>query len=234
MLLLLSAALASGGSADEFEHLLDRMVRSYAATRDATFVLHQQERVGGTLGPVQRIDVKLRTPQTVHMTWLDGPSAGQVLLYSPDWNGGKLRVDPGPAAPTLDLDPFGWLATRNQRHDVTYVGPRRTIELFVADHQRVKASGGALTPVVKDLGSQVVHGAPSRCLDIQLPKDREPALYAHRVEVCVADAHGLPTRVRAWEMVNGQLQLVESYGYENLRVNVGLADHHFDPAAAFP
>lgn len=234
MILWFAPALAADSGTALFQQVLSRMVSSYAATKDATFVLHQQEYVSGVLQATQRIDVQLRTPQTVHMTWLDGPSAGQVLLYSPSWNEGKLRVDPGPAAPTIDLAPTSWLATRNQRHDVTYVGPRRTIELFVADERRVKASNGALVPVVKDLGARQVLGAASRCLDISLPKDQEPALYAHRVELCVGDAHGLPTLVQAWDLEDDELRLVESYGYERLRVNVGLPDSAFDPAAVFP
>jgi len=82
---------------------------------------------------------------------------------------------------------------------------------------------------VVDDGVQDVLGQPSRCLDIGLPKDKDPDYYAYRVHLCFGEETHLPSRVQVWDFEDGAMRLVEDYGYANVRLNVGLDNQDFDP-----
>ena len=221
-MLWLATALAA--PADDFDAAIGRMLTEVAALRDATFDLHQQEYVNGQLDDPVVMRVKWRPRNEVSVVWPDG----QTLLWVPGANGDKMRVNPAGLVPALWLSPESTLATRGQRHTVRRMGLAPVAELFAEDRARMSADP-SLLPTVSDLGSSVIHGRTARCFDATMPKDREPRLYASRVEVCVDVETGLPARMRTYEHEDGALRLVEDYGYENVRVNVGLTDADFTP-----
>ena len=218
---LLSSALATP---EAFLAAIQRMEAAVAQVQDATFVLHQQEYVGGRWGAPVSMRVKYRPPNTVYVEW----DNSQRLLWDPR-RFDKMRVDPGPMVPTLWLSPDSALARRGQRHTIRRMGLVPLIELFGPDIARIQKDP-QLMPVVST-STLTLYGKQASCFDATLPKEREPALYAQRVELCVDAATGLPLRTRVWDTEDGQLRQVEEYGYENLQVNVGLTDADFDLVA---
>jgi hypothetical protein len=217
----IAAALASREA--DFDAAIARMLTEIAQVRDAEFDLHQVEWVGGKLQPPAVMHVKWRPRNDVVMTW----DNGQTLHWVPSVNPDKMRVDPPYMFP-IWLSPDGAAATHGQRHTVRRMGLVPVGDLFAADRARMQADP-TLAPSVVDLGSVTIYGEPSHCFDATMRKDREPALYAARVEVCVSVATGLPVRMRCWDHEDGALRMVEEYGYANLRVNVGLTDADFTP-----
>jgi hypothetical protein len=223
--MLLWFTVAFADPADEFDAAIARMLEAVAAARDATFDLHQQEYVDGKLQEPVVMHVAYRPRNDVYVEWDDG----QKVLWVPAQNGGKMRVDPGPLIPVLSLAPDSALATRGQRHTIERVGLQPVADLFAADRARIHANP-ALRPTVT-IASRTVYGRPATCFDATMRKDLEPKLYAARVEVCLDAQSGLALQMRSWDHEDGALRLVESYGYENLRVNVGLPSTTFDAAA---
>ena len=61
---------------------------------------------------------------------------------------------------------------------------------------------------------------------------RQPHFLFHMVRLYVDHEHGLPIRFEAydWPLKPGAApELVEEYTYLDLRLNVGLGEHDFDP-----
>lgn len=235
-LLLAACALVAGAAradtaadADALaEGLISRMRAVAATTRDATFTFYKQEWVGGRLLPEERMFVKQRYSGGLYMRWDGDVKHGRQILYNPGWNNNRMRVDPGPMLPNLDLDPRGSIARDGERHSIFEVGPLVVVKLILAD-KTVLDANPALSVKITDLGASTVYGEAARCLDMALPKASEPRLYAHRVVVCANQRTGLPTRIEAWDDEAGAVRLVERYGYGDLRLNVGLADQDFSP-----
>lgn len=216
---------ASAEPATEFLDALGRMQAAVAAAKDATFDLHQQEYVGGRMRDEVLMHVWYRPTNQVYVEWDDG----QRVLWLPGQNGDKMRVDPGPIIPTLSLSPDSALAMHGQRHTIRRMGLAPVAALFAKDTARILADLEHLTPTVTLVGPDTVYGRPARCFDATMRKDLEPALYAARVEVCLDAERWLPLRMRTWDLEDGAVRLVETYGYENLAVNVGIPDTKFDP-----
>ncbi len=208
--------------------LIARMKSVSARTRDATFTFYKQEWVDGRMAPEEQMFVKQRYSGGLYMRWDGEVKHGRQILYKPGWNESRMRVDPGPMLPNLDLDPRGAIARDGERHSIFEVGPVVVTRLIAADAALLDANP-ALTVNITDLGTMTVYGEAARCLDMALPKAREPRLYATRVIVCANTRTGLPARIEAWNNESGALRVVERYGFSGLKLNVGLTDQDFSP-----
>ncbi|MEZ4318297.1 MAG: DUF1571 domain-containing protein [Myxococcota bacterium] len=230
----MSLALAVPPAPDDtaalaFQAGMERMAAVNAGLKGCTFTFRSQEYVDGATTDWSTADVKFRVEEDIYMSFTAGPNEGRKVLYrGPDWNGGKFRVDPGRWMPVLSLHPDSRLARRGGRHSIrelplTRLGAKiLTDAIAVRDHPTWK-------PDIDDLGTQSIGGSPARCYDSRLPKSEDASLYAHRVEICLDDATGLPARLKIWDHEDGSVRLVESYEYRDLKVNPGLTDADFDP-----
>jgi hypothetical protein len=224
-------ALGPQDADDElFAAYIVRMERALAELQDATYVLHKRDRADGVYTEERVMDVRFRVPDDLYLAY-SGEMEGRRILYKgAGWNGGKLRVDPGPLLPTLDLDIRGSIATEGERYTVREVRlshPAATISRdckLVRDH-------ASWTPQVDDLGGRTITGRQARCFDTRSPKDQDASLYAYRTEMCFDEGTGFPIELKSWDIDGGSMKLVEWYRYDELRVNVGLTDADFDEGA---
>ena len=212
-----------------FEQAIVEMNTVVESLQDATFTMYKQEWINGGYVDWVTMEVKVRRPEDAFMRMTDGPGAGRVVLYrGPDWNDGHFRVDPGRFMPVLNLHPDGRLARRGNRHSVREIAPRVLIGKITRDALRVRDSPTHV-PDVTDLGQTTVRGESSRCFEARLPKASDPAFYAHRVRLCIKPETGMPNSIRVWDHEDGEVRLVESYDYIDMRVNPGLTDSDFAP-----
>ncbi|MHC5542634.1 DUF1571 domain-containing protein, partial [Singulisphaera rosea] len=132
-------------------------------------------------------------------------------------------------AGTMKLDPLGDMAMEDNRHPVTEAGIGALIETVAS---RWKAE---LTPEESKMvfhPTSKVGSIPCTMIESIHPEKR-PEFFFHVVKLYIDNEHGLPIRFEAydWPKHPGAApELVEEYTYMNLRVNVGLRDHDFDPA----
>lgn len=233
LVLLLSVAWGrppSDPASEAFRDVLTRMVAVAEAVTDYTVRFTKQEWVDGAMTPFCAMEVKFRAPQDVYVRWVEGDHVGRQLLYrGPGWNGGKFKVDPGRFMPVISLSPDSRLAMSGNRHSLRDLPVAELVSKIVYDAKRVN-DHPTWEPQVTDLGVRTVEGEPARCFDSTLPKAEDPTLYAARVELCVSTATELPNSVRSWDVVDGELRLVEDYRYLEMKLGVGLSDADFDPA----
>ncbi len=194
-------------------------LRTAAATLDRyAYVLHKSEWKNGRQLPPETIAVTVRVePREVTLRWTGGRKDGQVVTWAAERENGRLVATPAGwgGALRLRLDPRGARAMRESRHPVSDTGVGAIVSVFDRTLALVRSRGYDL--VVTDLGDQPVREQPSRCVALELPKERDPALYARRTEVCLDASRHLPTRIRSWDVENDAMRLVEDYEYEQWR-----------------
>ncbi len=212
---------------ETFNDVITHMQTATDQLRDATYTFHKQEYADGHQQPAERITVKYRAPNDIYMKWLEPTHRGRELLFRSGWNDDQLRISPGRWLPTLNLDPHSRLAMRGNRHSIDQL-PFPAIVANFTDSAALIRANPALQARITDLGEQRHFGETGHCYRLYLPKDKAPGLYAAKVMLCVSLRTGLPLRIRSWDGLKEPLRQVEDYGYENVRVNVGLGDEDFD------
>jgi hypothetical protein len=161
------------------------------------------------------------------------PNKGREAIYVQGrYNGRIVAHDVGLGkilAGTMHLDPHGSMAMEENRHPVTEAGIGTLIDT-VARHWAVE-----LTPGESVLSfDQDARVGDRRCTLIESVHPRRGAGFLfHKVKLYIDQERGLPIHFEAydWPRHPGAApELVEQYSYLDLKVNVGLREHDFDPA----
>ncbi|MGE5755935.1 MAG: DUF1571 domain-containing protein [Planctomycetaceae bacterium] len=212
--------------------ILDCQAR-YAQVHDYTCTFLKRERINGRLMPQHIMAMKVRSrPLSVYFKF-QTPNRGREAIYVAGRNSGKVVAhDVGIGkflAGTMHLDPHGSMAMEDCRHPVTEAGIGALIDT-VAKHWAVE-----LTPeesVITFHPNIRVGNHPCTMIESDHPRHRPHFLF-YKVKLYVDHEHGLPIRFEAydWPKHPGAApELIEEFTYLDLKTNVGLRDHDFDPS----
>ncbi|MCB9795615.1 MAG: DUF1571 domain-containing protein [Alphaproteobacteria bacterium] len=219
---------AEEGSAPAvFHEYVKAMSAAAAKMSDAMMTFHRNEYVAGEgMNGPQVIHMKyLRAPTSIYMRW-QTPTPGREVLWVQGQNDGDMWISASRMLPTLSLDPRGSVAMEGSRNAIMDSSLHRIYGIIAKDTETVRAHP-TWVPEVEDLGASTLYGQAVRCFKTFTPKDKDPTLYAYRTDLCFSEASKLPLRIQAYDKVNGTVRLVEDYGYEDMRVNVGLSATDF-------
>jgi len=205
-----------------------RMQQASSALKDFTATFHSQEYKSELL-PAELVSMKYRAaPQSVYFKWI-GVNKGLEVLWKRGWNGDQLRAHSGSFPSfTVNLKPDSWLAMRSTRHPINQAGFDFTISMFARDLVTCREKPQCARKAV-DEGERLLYGVRTHCYFFETDKDGCPEVYGYRARLCLNEALSLPNKVEVWDKVDGEVRLVEDYGYEDIRVDVGLTDSDFDP-----
>ena len=208
---------------------IGRMQKAAAKLKDVTATFHKKEFKGKQL-PQELIELKFRSsPRSVYLKWVGATYRGQEVLWRRGWNDDQVRVHTNTLPDfTVSIKPDSWIAMRSTRHPTTQAGFDYTIDCFARD----LVVGRSRIQCVKkaaDAGVHQIYGAPSHCYELELDKDLCPEMYSYKARLCVNEDLELPSKVEVWDKDGGQVRPVEEYGYEHIKVDVGLTDKDFDP-----
>jgi hypothetical protein len=205
----------------------------YRYVHDYTCTFIKRERIDGRLTPQHVMMMKARSsPKSVYFKFHQ-PNQGREAIYVQGRNRDRIVAhDVGITkflAGTMHLDPHGSMAMEDNRHPVTEAGIGTLIDT-VAKHWATE-----LTPEESVLtfhtGARV--GDRSCTLIESVHPERRSDFLFHKVKLYIDQEQGLPIRFEAydWPRHPGAApELVEEYSYVDLKLNVGLRDHDFDPA----
>lgn len=202
------------------------MEQAYANVQDYTATFYKQERVKGRLLPVETMQLKFRKPFSVYLRWTAGAFAGREVVYVRGWNEDKIRAHQGSFPDvTVNLRPDASLAMRGNRHPITQLGFGEVIKLMVRDARlsEVRPQDGVQ---YVDHGETTVYGARSRCIEAIAPVRNYSPYYATRAKICFNVKTKMPTRITVWD---DEDNMIEEYGFEDVKLNAGLTDADFDP-----
>lgn len=206
------------------------MEKAFERVQDYTTTFHKQERVDGELLPKERIELKFRKPLSLYLKWVGEVNQTREVIYVKGWNNDKIRAHKGSFPDmTVNLKVDSGLAMDGNRHRITEAHFGHSIGVIARD-ARLSESRPQDDVRYTDLGERIVYGARSRCFEARRPSGEVVSVYyAARAKVCFDVRTKMPTRITVW---NSDGDLLEDYGYENTKLNVGLTDADFDPENA--
>jgi len=201
---------------------------------DYTCKLVKRERINGEVLPREFMAVKIRhEPFSVYMYFL-GPKniRGRECIYVEGQNDNKLIAHEGGgkisrSLPTVEIDPNGFLAMRNQRYPITEVGVRNLIYRLIERAEPDTKYGECDVQIYRNAK---VNGRVCTGLEVTHPVRRKNFLY-HKARIFIDDELQLPIHYSSYDWPStpgGPAELIEEYTYLDIKVNPGLTDKDFD------
>jgi len=222
--ILICASVTAGAAAPDLVEVFSEAELALGKVDSYTAIFHKQERVEGELLPEERTELKFQKPFKVYMKWLPGPHKGRETIYVEGANGNRLKGHEGGLLGVINvnLEPSGDTAMKGNRHPITDVGLEKLVAKL-ATNARLGQTNGHLQTL--DHGEEIVFGRKTRRLEGMFPPEQR-GYYCRRAIVNVDEELKVPIKVQIFDAEN---QIVEIYGYENLRLNAGLTAADFDP-----
>ncbi len=219
--------------------LLEKGHAKLAKAPDYTATAFMQERVRGTMGEEQVVQLKIRhEPFSVYMKWLVGDK-GRELLYVKGRNDGDMLVHPGGwkarLVPALKLDPNGSLAMRDARYPVTMIGLLNMVgEMIKLRKSDLKNHAQVQCTLIDDqkFNERDCYGF------VLVFADRKYSKMYRKCVVYIDKELSVPTYVRNYEWPGKELKglagakldeatMIEYYTYSKILLNQRMADVDF-------
>lgn len=207
---------------------------------DYTAILTKQENIDGELQGIQVMEIKVRHRPLSFYTKFRYPKKvnGQEAIYIDGRNDGKLiahGAGPERTFGTQRLPPEGGLAMRHQKYPITELGVLRLVDRLLEVGRKdvqfgecdVKYTEGVKVNQHECILVEVIHPVP-----------RKNFIF-HVARIFIDKRHNLPIRYDSYswpEEEGAKPPLIESYTYDELKINTGLTDLDFDhsnPAYGF-
>lgn len=224
--------LEGHAAAEKIVQLMQRGKQLLESTRDFCAILHKQERLGDTLTEPNQIELKMRRePMSVHMKWITA-MPGQEVLWQQDAYDGKLLYHDcgwkGRLVPMIKLAPDNRLVTAMSRRSIDQIGVWKLAEELAArrgDLDRPNAQ------VSMEFGT-CPDGRPCYVFRIVHPQ-RHADLENYLTVIYIDREWDIPVGCELYDwppQPEADPPLLESYFYEAVKFDVGLADVDFDPS----
>jgi outer membrane lipoprotein-sorting protein len=207
----------------------------YQTVQDYTCTFFKRERIDGKLYTQHIMSMKARTkPASLYFKFIQ-PNSGREAIFIHGKNNDKIVAhDVGfgrLVAGTMHLDPKGDMAMEENRHPVTEAGLGSMIDLVKARWDTELHPGESIL-----LFHPKARVGDRACLLVESihPKKSQEFLF-HKVKLYIDRELNLPIRFEAYDwpkQPGAEPELLEEYTYTNLKTNVGLKEHDFDPANA--
>lgn len=206
----------------QVQEMIKGMRQAYAQVRDYTAVFHKKCVLPDDECPDEQAKVKFSKPFAMYMKWTGPVNPDQEMIYVQGRNQGKIMGHPGSFPDiTMSVDPDSSLAMRCNRRTIAQSGIGRMIDI----------TGDVLTKnpqaIVRREPDQNIYGKPCHCFSIQRSTcgvDLDNCWL--KAKLCTGADDQLPRQASFWDERG---ELIEQYGYSELKTNVGLTDADFDP-----
>jgi hypothetical protein len=218
---------------DQALRLIAEARRSYQNVRDYSCLFVKRERIQGQLQPETLILMNVRTePFSVYLRWQSPRSmVGQEACYVAGKNNGMMRARSSGllgAVGFVSVDPRDPRAMQHNRHSITEAGIGNLIERSARRWESERRLGKTQVRI-----SDYEYNK-RKCTRVETthPGSTPGQFYAYRSVIYFDKETNLPVRFEAydWPRAGGPAdgELLESYSYANLRLNVGLDDEVFN------
>ena len=200
-----------------------------------TATLRRQERLDGELWPEQVQAIKVRhRPFSVYMRY-EAPMPGREVVYVEGRNDNKLIAHNNDwtrrLIPRLVLEPTHPIAMARDRHPITEMGIAHALRTLI-HFARMDLSDPEATTILDRTSDDDGRTWLRSRHALERPQAGRPFA---RVEVLYDPETLLPLRIAGYDWPDPGddptcLPLAERYAYDDLELDVDLADPHFDPA----
>lgn len=227
LLLVLEFSSPAAGAYDKTDlaNWLKHAESTLARTDSYTAIFHKQERIQEKLTGEETIFLKFKKPFKVYMKWVKEPYKGRESLYIEGYNDNLIKVRESGIAGiiTVDIDPKGTLVMKGNRHPVTDSGIENLVKLL---RRNLEKGVSAREIDLREQGVESVYGRTTRKVEAVFPKNKAKSYYCYRALINLDVETRLPIRVLIYDWDD---TLVESYGYEAVKLDAGLTEADFEP-----
>jgi len=215
--------VSSRAHAFDPSQMISDAMKSYDQVKDYSCLFYKKEFVQDKYVEQKNIIIKYRKPFSIYMKWTGGDEKGQEVIYVQGRNDNKLKAHTGGALKwlTLNLDPSGSIAMKNNRHTVLDARIGKIIEICDNNHKLSKQLNVGAFELCEE---KMIGGRPGICIKAVFPEDRR--FYGGINYIYVDKEYKFPVAVEIYGWNN---ELLEKYEYTNIKLNVGLTDKDFDP-----
>jgi hypothetical protein len=199
-----------------------------------TATLRKQERLAGKLGPEGVLRMKVRNrPFAIYLKFL-APKAGKEVVYAEGHHQNKVIAHNGDwtrkLVPRLAVAPDSLIALADQRHPVTEAGLLHLANKLL--HFRKLDIGDADAQTELDRATDAQGRTWLRSVHNHAVADGSRPFA--KVEVLYDPVNQFPLRISSYDWPApghvGELELAESYAYDDLKLDAPLTAADFDPA----
>jgi hypothetical protein len=211
------------------------------AMNDYTGVMVKRERIDGALTEQEFMSFKIRnrrvqdgkitTPFSIYLKFLKPTAvAGREVIYVEGKNDNYLVAhETGwKGLVRANLDPNGWLAMSGNRYPITDAGVENLVVKLIEKGERDRNRDEC---EVKFFKNAKINDRVCTVLQVTHPHER-PYFDFHIAQIFIDDEYRVPIRYASYSWPKeqgGKAQLEEEYTYTDLKINVGLTDHDFNP-----
>lgn len=208
-------------------------VESIRSIQDYQCEFIKRERIDGELREHQYLFIKVRHQPFSVYTYFRKPAsmAGQEAIYVTGLNDGKIWAHgngyKNRVLGTLNLDPTGFVAMRDNRYPITEIGMLNLTEKLIAIG-RADTQYGECEVTFRP--NTKINGRSCTCIEVKHPVPRKNFRF-HLAQIFVDDELIVPTRYAAYDWpktAGAKPELVEEYTYLNLKLNNGFTDNDFN------
>jgi hypothetical protein len=222
------------------QHIRDN-VRDYSCT------MVKQERINGVVNEPEYIFTEIRNrqvqngrivvPFSVYMYFLKPEKVkGREVIYVEGQNNGKMVAHEGSglkaAFGAVWLAPDGMMAMQGQLYPITDAGIENLVIKLIERAQRDRQMG----PVdVQFLRNAKINGRSCTVLQV-MHHEQRPEYDFYVARIFIDDELNVPVRYAAYswpERPGAKPEVIESYTYLNMKINVGLTDDDFNHEKKF-
>lgn len=209
--------------------------------RDYTALLIKRERIKGELSDYQYMNVKIRNrvkegeqvvrPFSVYLRFLKPRLAeGREVIWVEGRDENKIVAHEGGLKNllTVRLDPEGTLAMMGQRYPIYDIGIQNLNDKLIEKGERDRAHDEC---EVKFFRNAKISDRACLMIEVRHPRPR-PYFDFHVAQIFIDEELDIPVRYASYswpKTPGGEPVLEEEYTYQNVKLNVGLEDHDFDP-----
>jgi Protein of unknown function (DUF1571) len=203
--------------------IISEAIRSYNQVTDYTCLFYKKELVKDKYIEQKNIIVKHRKPFSFYLKWTEGDEKGTEVIYVHGRNNNKLSAHTGGLLKwlTLNLDPDGSVAMKNNRHTVLDAHIGKIIDICDKNY---KLGRHLSVGTFEHCGEKMIGGRAGICIKATFPDDRR--FYGGINYIYVDEEYKFPVAVEIYGWNN---ELLEKYEYTHIKFNVGLTNKDFDP-----
>ncbi len=204
--------------------MISDAIRSYDQVKDYTCVFYKKELIKDKYIEQKNIILKHRKqPLSFYLKWTEEDERGTEVIYVQGKNENKLKAHRGGVLKwlTLNLDPNGSIAMKDNRHTVLDAHIGKIIDICDKNYKLAKQLSIGKFEICEE---KTIGGRAQSCIKAMFPDDKR--FYGGTNYIYVDKEYKFPVAVEIYGWKN---DLLEKYEYTDIHLNVGLTDRDFDP-----